>query len=574
MIIGNDTVTEIGDTLIISSTLSLSSLTSFTTFTDSVTGESVSNVFSKQFRYSLDGVNYNDFENCTNANFAAITFNNSNLIYFNFLYTVVSLVAGNTMTFVSITLNGNIQILLNTNFDITKVSAYSKIYRDNLDLLLLTDNLLRKLYFNGIIPKYLVRYEEQNADQDYISFFRANAEFFGLNSILIEQYEELFTIYYLLFEYLTEKGTQVSSPQVITDLQYISENFYDEIRKRGTIQAFLKSGWKIPTNKVTIPFAITQNVDGELLRMIGFTDATDEFIFHVFKNQEIGWWVDSSSPFYRGNTQIDSQINKSLIDTEDFIGASSYNLNEGLNTGSSTANLTVGTKNILIASASAGFVAINNIVDSLDYEFTFFIETAEPFDVVINPKDVNGNTLALKDANGNTIVNNKLISAGTVPVATNFYFVRCILYNKNATNILSKTNLGIGTNAINAEGAVSCEWQINSIGAYLWDIKIKPLSRPYETGFVQPANWVEFYLGNKNGKFNTVQIQDFIRHYLIPYNATLSVIDFAPVINNVTGVQAVVNLNTANMFGNLTMEGENYIDPVNSTVRVLDITMQ
>lgn len=239
MIVGN-ICSEIGDVLLINAQLSILA-TSFQadSYLEVTTGETSTRFFIKKFRASQDNIIFTNWEDLTTQNIQTIQGNVvNNIIYFQFRYERAGTDSTGLLEFNSISINGTIVPTV-CNCETTCQTIFKGLSCGNFITSQLCSNLLEKLYQKGIIPEYILRGSGSTEDADYISFWSAISCYFSMFVTYILKYEALFMQRDLLLEYLLQKGVFVcEDEQVLKDLQHISENFYDEIRKRGTVNVF------------------------------------------------------------------------------------------------------------------------------------------------------------------------------------------------------------------------------------------------------------------------------------------------------------------------------------------------
>ncbi len=197
-------------------------------------------------------------------------------------------------------------------------SIYAQFFeQDNAAVVNLAENFMEKLYKNGIVPKYIQRGKNNSAngeDVDYISFWTAVSYYFAWSVVYSRQFLELEDNRELLYDYLVNKGMGVNPDSNIEELQYVMRNFYDEIRKRGTVNVFKQFNAE-PDDVLT---------NGEFLRLIGYKE-TDEFKYVMTSPIHFGWCIGRCSPLYRG-TGMDYQLIKGYENTEDLISLDEYPL--------------------------------------------------------------------------------------------------------------------------------------------------------------------------------------------------------------------------------------------------------
>lgn len=134
------------------------------------------------------------------------------------------------------------------------------------------------------------------------------------------------------------------------------------------------------------------------------------------------------------------------------------------------------------------------------------------------------------------------ITASTRAITTpeKYHFARFILYAADFPTQASqpKTSLAAGTNLIMGEGTskifvnLVCRnffstddvhFDIRSLK--IWNFKVRPLSTPFSTGFVQTTNLLEIWRKNNRKQLTDQQIDNIAENYLMPYNSIQAVIN-------------------------------------------------
>lgn len=54
----------------------------------------------------------------------------------------------------------------------------------------------------------------------------------------------------------------------------------------------------------------------------------------------------------------------------------------------------------------------------------------------------------------------------------------------------------------------------------IWDLKVRPVSTNYGTGFINPKNFISIWANHKNAKYSRNQLEEKIRRYLLPYDTS------------------------------------------------------
>lgn len=436
----------IGDIITIKTDTPLLGLITLQSFIDVTQGEYIDRFFSKSFRYSVDGVNYTQFVPLTNNNLANVQVQANDTFYAEYRYQREGVDPTGLLEFDSVTLTGLFsQLVDGPAYNASNFAQYFN--QNNICSIAWSVNVLEKLYKKGIVPKYIERgLTGDNADdRDYIDFWRAITHYFALFVCLARKFQFFYQDRNLLLEYLKQRGLFVCEDIDQQDLLYLMQNYYDEIRQRGTRQVF-----KSKSN--------TKEVDGEYLRLICF-DTNDEFISNLNKNEHIGWNVGNSSPLYKG---VEGRLNtnKFYIDFVDDISSfsdlsvnSSYlpylsigesSISNSISSSNSNSDSTPTTYNndvlIIHNPGNNNMAGIGNgdkkiiINPHIDYEITFFIKTRNSIlpqiTFGVNAYDINNNLIDLLQIDTLAIQNNFLVQQ-QMNQEDKFYFVRGILFNKN-----------------------------------------------------------------------------------------------------------------------------------------------
>ncbi len=445
MIIGNKS-SEIGDVLSIQTDTPLIGLVALYSFVDVTQGEYADRSFSKTFRYSVDGINWTQFVPLTNDNLAGVQVQSNDTFYAEYRYERIGSDTTGNLEFDSVTLNGD--FILSTDGPAYLASNFNNYFvQNNICSISWSVNVLEKLYKKGIVPNYIERNltGDNLDDRDYIDFWRAITHYFALYVCLARQFQFFYQNRDLLIEYVKQRGLFVCNDISYQDLYYLMQNYYDEIRQRGTRQIFK------PKDSI-------KKVDGEYLRLICY-DPRDEFLRNLNRNEHIGWNIGNSSPLYKG-LEDRLNVNKFYIDYVDDI----YNFNDlsikpsylpflsigensnsnslsSSNSNSDSTPTTVDNDVIIIHNPGSNNQAgIGNgdkrivINPNIDYEVTFFIKTRnstlQGITFGVNCYDINDNAMSTLQIDTLVPQNNFLIQE-KLNQEDKFYFVRGILFNKN-----------------------------------------------------------------------------------------------------------------------------------------------
>lgn len=272
--------------------------------------------------YTLDGLNYSEFEPLSATINAPIR---SDFIVVVRLSRAGSDNSGQ-IVLSDVILNGN---FLQNFYDVFNLSGtmFSDILYEDVRWNKLWLNLLRKIYKEGIIPEFIKRgADEYPADTHYIQYWKYQCMFWALTvELAYRKIEDLRLNRSDLLEFLKQKTLFFCDADVtLEQLQYVMENLWDEIRQRGThlihYQANVPLGGGSPT--YVIPEDITKQIDGELLRYLCY-DILKEFVFAYYPRHLSGWTLDLTSPNYHCYTE-QIQLNKAPEFTADFLGLDGF----------------------------------------------------------------------------------------------------------------------------------------------------------------------------------------------------------------------------------------------------------
>lgn len=382
--------TEIGDTLIIKTEVPIIGIVTLLSFIDVTRGEVGDKYFSKTFRYSVDGINFSPYILLTDSNIQGIEINSTDTLVLEYVYQRSGLDESGSVVFDSVTLQGEfVDIICGEAYDRSMFSDYFNC--NNLCSLNWSINVLEKLYKQGILPKFIERGkgDSNSEDRDFIDFWRSVTHYFALFVCLARSFSEFYTNEDLLKEYLKQRGLFFCNDIDYQSLYYLMQNYYDEIRQRGTIQIIKEQGQIDLINidcdeSESLSQSLSKDgdsikyVNGELLRLICY-DITNEFLFNLCKNEKIGWNIGNSSPLYTGMSDQNG-VNKAYEDSLGIEDLSKYPLIRDYN----CSTITDGDKDVLfinnVANGSVSgvgdldFSKAIKVDPQLDYEITFVVK--------------------------------------------------------------------------------------------------------------------------------------------------------------------------------------------------------
>lgn len=553
--------TEVGDVILIEADVPLIGIIALTDFIDTTLGETLDNFFTREFRYSIDGVNYTDWIELTISNIESIEIDSRDTLFIEYRYTHDGdpSVSG-SLAFVDATLYGDFTSLSCGDAYVNSMLKEFVGDCNNICSLGWAINVLEKLYKEGLLAKFMERDRSSNTaeDRDFIDYWRTITHYFALYVCLARSFKSYGTEEALLREFLRQRGLFFCSSTSLEDLLYLKSSFYDEYRQRGTIQIVRKKN-SVQGVDESLDLSLSgslstslsesellKEVNGELLRLICYQADCDEFIFNLRRPEEAGWTLGQSSPLYLGTLAMNG-ANKAYETSSDIGPLSQYPL----------LNLTyidrveeLGRTSMRIQNVPAGEVAgIGSIatlsqripVDSaLSYELTFAVRQVGIDNSVSASSSVSapieGNLtcgvfifdeagVALDCLNFDSIAQSTFFEKQALNREDMYYDIRCILYRNGGTGE-RWLDIGFGENLILPEGACTLVPYIvldneDGIGGeiYLHNIKLRPLGLDYPIAFVGTANWIDVWMKNRNDELTTRKLEQTMRRYLLPYNS-------------------------------------------------------
>lgn len=567
MAIVDNGATEVGDEIFMEATLPITGVVSFDDWVDDTENETGSEFFEKDFAYTLDGVNWTDYMPLSTANVQAIPVQSNYDVMFRFRYTRAGVSGSNVIVnWVKITTDDIIEKECGIAFSNSVFSYFWDCHCSN-NVLSWCQNVLEKMYRPGIVPQYITRGTNNNAnqeDRDYIDFWRAISCYWALLVAYAREFERFHHHQELLVKYLRQRGMFVCDNTPMEDLRYLMENFYDEMRKRGTLYVGTKKGetpHKYGIRKFGFlgpsSLASVNQVNGELLRLICYKDICDEFIFAPVEFDRFGWVVDKWSPMWRGTTNS-VQMNKAYEKSDAIQSRDNYP--------------TFGPGSIFTADDGSGLVmvidnvpagqiagigtdggewdedAAINVDPNLAYEISFWMRAAPPTfgNQVISFGaycfTATGTPVPLQRiSDGGFPDTNMFFEEQQIIQFNEWYFVRGIIY-PNGTPIPTDprarypeywsdwTSFDAGNMRFTSdEGCKLIPYVVvdNSSGGGSSDnvnfrnFRVSLVNTPYSTGFIERADFVQIWMKYNSGEYTEEKLKEIISFYLLPYKAVL-----------------------------------------------------
>jgi hypothetical protein len=259
---------------------------SITGFTDSIIGETTDRTVKREFRYTLDAVNYTEWIPLTVDNVTNIPIQSNYYFQSEFRYTRTGTDNTDLITFnwVRLDYTTTVECKSTHYFDVSIYKYFFDCFSHE-KIKGWCVSVLKKLYHPGILPNLMTRGSSRNRnqeDRDFIDFWSTISCFFSLIVNHARAFSNIYDDKRLLKRYLQQQDITIQNNQELTQLQYLTRNLYREVSHRGSINIFKKS---------------TTTPNGEFLRLIQYDDRVDEFIF---ESAYYIWNLDVHSPIYKG----------------------------------------------------------------------------------------------------------------------------------------------------------------------------------------------------------------------------------------------------------------------------------
>ena len=596
MAIVENTVSEIGDVIIIKASVPIVGLVTLASFTDSVVNETGAKYFYKEFRFSVDGVNFSTWRELTNLNISSVDVSPTATFIIEYRYTR----SGSDNNLPNLEFN---QVQLSGDFSEVNCgesynnSIFAKFFTcTDLCVLSWMINVLEKMYSKGVLPEYITRGDQGNEagqDDDFMEFWKSISQYFAYIVCYARQWDiaKSTNNYDILIEYLRNQTFFFCGSESVDELKYVMNNTYDEMRKRGTYE-IIKT--KSDDGK---------SINGEWHRLFCHLNQCTDWYFSYTSNFDIGWVGDKASPTYMGN-YFDEGLTKGYELGESVLDLGSYSIMDtdgDISIVSDIDNNGDDIEVMQITSVTAGNIAgigsseeqvskddLFKVSTDCDYEITFWAKLEDNSGHLtfgVNTYDVEGNLIqpfgTITAFSGATW--NKFTRRATVGRDDRYYFFRGIIYNKNYRRQHGEKNADYKISAVNSnlqsEHLRFNNEDICHIMPYiifdneiygtlggtinLYDIKVRHLRTEYSTGFEQPSGFIKMKVENFNKKFSNVEAENYMREFLLPYNSThhLSFIN-SPENTNIEEVLDIIQENNGKWTNPTTSgvrEGDRYL---------------
>lgn len=559
----NNTATQVNDVLIIQVKSPILGITSLQTYSDVTVGETVNRFFKREFSYSLDGLFFTDWLDLKDEVLQGINFSQDSKFYVNYRYTRLGSDDTGVLEWHSVRLIGDYNYSYTGSYFVLPKSIFSDYFYRNPKHIHLCTILLKKLYDDGILAEYITRGETENPeidDRDFIDFWDTVCCFYALIFLHAEKVIEYYDDKESLKKFLSGFDMYFNQDQDMQDLKYVESNYYEQISLRGTV----------------IPFDLNndEKVLGEFLRLIHYK-VGDFYLFEKIPNTESGWWMNKTSPAYKGNfssktTIVAGEFSNNLKNST-FNNTPIYNANGDVLYSTDSSYNVYEIKNVTSGDIcgigydkgnwfNTNFQDSWNVDENVDYELSFYVKK-----IGLNPVmnigcvgvSVGGNKkVLLNQSNG--LQSEYFIKNLTLNNQTDYFFIKLFIYGKNNLNTNIGTDFLFGNQLRMVSGVDKIVPIIEIDGTTygtsnqelkIRDLRLRTLSRGitvnkiYDDGSMTPSlsnkpltggtnfcftlspNIINIRYKNNTGKISKEQIYSIVKKKLLPFNNTLNIIE-------------------------------------------------
>jgi hypothetical protein len=542
---------QVGDVLVITIDAKITGKVNITNFVDDLDGITESRRVEKEFRISEDGLFWGDWKTLTSENLSEESYIVDGILFIQVRYTRVGEDVSGEITFNNIDFSGSreeIQFIAPT----INSSIFANIIGSD-GTKHLERNLFKKLYYRGIIPKYIIRAEnnDKKEDRDYIDLFFSIARFFAMIFRFFKRFENFRNDYDLLREQVRQYGIYFDESNItLEELQFLAQNIFDQIRQRGTDMMFKRKGYVLPSGNEV-------EMDGEFLRLCRIKEM-DELLYEYIPLEKVGWCMRQCSPMYRG-TCMSVGLNKTKEMSSNFINLDDFYLSKTGNDSYYTIAQWNDKRVLHLSTRNNGVVGLGRQSDSedasdylyiadskLDYEitFAFALEGFQDATIEFGVEGFDSRKNKLNDAfitlDGLQITETFANIGTTNRLHSLMYYVRGRIHSYSTQFVQGdKLNIGEGKNLCFNNPFVKYilpKIQVTSssqASILIYDYKIRPLVRGtniiplrdgsinnHSLGFIQSSYLFYAYIRNNNNSLSEAELTDIIRKYLLPFNVT------------------------------------------------------
>lgn len=285
---------EVGDTVILSQDFFLG-VNSIVSFTEEVDFDDINSNFEKYCSYTVDGINWSNWENLTNELLSKINVKNNFPFSIKYKYIRVGNVVGNAKLY-SVSLNIEYSEIEEPHF--YKQTFYSRFFPFiNTNSISWSTNLIEKVFKKGIVPDFIKRGENINwEDENYLNFWFPLIYFLSFPYVWDLYLKDFYFDKTLLRKYLEQRGLILSKDSDLLELNFVLKYQYEEILKRG--------GRDI--------FNINQIIDGSVIsgEFIRLINQSSQYLstLGVISDRESGLTVGETYFTYTKNSYLNFSI--------------------------------------------------------------------------------------------------------------------------------------------------------------------------------------------------------------------------------------------------------------------------
>lgn len=565
MIIVGDLITTEAQTIYVRNSIPGVRLTSLVSYSETTIGETLTNFFTKNFRYSLNGgVTWEDWQELNDNNLLSLSIN-----FYDELTLEYSYLPTGTSTSGLVFISNQLTVVQTPlqEGEKFKGSVFEKFFSsDDSNVTNWYLNVTEKIFNEDILARYISRYNDQNSPDDFILYWKSIAKFLAFYVILARKTSQFYSQTDFLKEYLEGRGLVTSQNDTLEELTFLMSTYLYQIRNRGTSLIYEKV---VPDRS----FEPSSTVNGELLRLVEYDDR-DEFIFNLYRTEHLGWNLGNSSPLYRGmslneNANKIYETNSSITDLSRWplLGNVTKQTINSIDNFILSGNSGIGSINNTTIAYSQG-LGLNNlgsefikVSSALDYELDFFIkkDAGTNLSIGLDGYDSNGSLILHTSAIDGTTTSDFIVNTG-LSRSDVYLHIKCIVYNsKKIFNSKEYLNINSGNNLIFNPDTSSIIPRIifsGSGNAYIQKITFLPLATQYSRGFIQTQNFISCWLKDNRRKYDyidlepistysfqqkqklqitpIVELENYIKKFLIPYNSTIKLTNISTVTPLVT----------------------------------------
>lgn len=451
-------------------------------------------------------------------------------------------------------------------------TVFSRFFEQNDPLVLgWAENVLAKLTADGILPTFL----QKKDNEDFKAYWGTITHLFALVVIYARKYKEIDSNKILFETFIQNKGLLTDLVDSQEQMEYFFNNYLEEYSKRGRLDIVSKEGLIL----------------GELLRLIRY-NSLDEFIFALLQPQNTGWVMGASSPSWNRTNTI-TNVTKAYEFTSDVVDLSKYPLLQS--SGVSIIADRDGENNLInvmtfSGNQSTGIQGDNApekyiLIDpNISYEISLKIKASslqnlnlqfgvQGYDADHKPLYM----LVLKNLQYETAPNNYFHTDSFLNILNSgvYYEIKGIIlaYNKRyldapSLNFQSGRALSfdplmkfispifIQQRSSNADPSV-----------YLYDFKVKPLTLPFEQGYLGARDIIASYYRN-NAFQKEAAINLFLGTYLLSYKNIFGSKQIEPLTQAYITFKVFSDRNKYIQNATVTINRESYITNVNGEVTI------